>query len=190
MTACETDEQRLVERCIEELPYVVNAYQELVARYEKPVFGLCMRYLAARDLAEDASQEVFLKVFHSIAKFEQRSSFKTWLFSIAINHCRSVLAKQNKLKQRYETDHDLDEVVDERMGSAEQCAAEADDKVCVHEVIGHLKGSDRDMILMRFSNAMGLEEISDIVGKSLSPTTPGCYRALDKFKALYERLCT
>ncbi len=183
------EERELVQLCMRQLPYTTAAYTELVTRYEKCVFGLCYRYLSAKDLAEDASQEVFIKVFHALPKFEYRSAFKTWLYSIAINHCNSLLVKQQREKSRHSLVEDFDSLAADESNETANCVAKEDDKICVHEVIDSLEGVDRDLILLRFSNDLALQDIADILGKKLSATKMKFYRALDKFKDLYQEIC-
>ncbi|NQZ31045.1 MAG: sigma-70 family RNA polymerase sigma factor [Oceanospirillaceae bacterium] len=174
---------------IEQLPYITSAYTELVKRYESYVFSLCYRYLSVRELAEDAAQDVFLKIFHALPKFEFRAEFKTWLYRITINHCNSLLHKLRRDKERFSQLENFDDVADDQNNETAQCVAKEDDNVCVHEVINALQKSDRDLILLRFNNDLALKDISEIIDKKLSATKMNFYRALDKFKQLYQKLC-
>lgn len=183
-------ERELVRLSMRQLPYVTDAYTELVTRYEECVFALCYRYLSTKDLAEDASQDVFIKVFHALPKFEYRSEFKTWLFSIAINHCNSLLAKLQREKIRHSMIEDFDQLAADEREDTASCVAKEDDKACVHEVIEALEGADRDLILLRFNSDLALQEIADVMDRKLSATKMKFYRALDKFKELYQKICT
>ena len=84
----EQDEQ-LVARCQAELPGTLDAYHELVRRYEGIVFSTAMKMLGQVQEAEEVSQDTFLRIFHKIHQFEGRSTFKTWLFRIVCNFCLS-----------------------------------------------------------------------------------------------------
>jgi RNA polymerase sigma-70 factor (ECF subfamily) len=183
------NEKDLILLCVKELPYVTKAYAELVKRYEKTVFGLCYRYLSSKDLAEDAAQEIFLKLFHALPKFEFRSAFKTWLYSITINHCNSLLVKKTRESNRQNLVEDFDTLVADENLDTENCVAKEDDKVCVHQVINALDKGDRDLIILRFNNELSLHEIANMLDKKLSATKMKFYRSLDKFKQLYQQLC-
>jgi hypothetical protein len=74
--------EQLVARCQAELPDTLDAYLQLVGRYENVVFSTAMRMLGQAQEAEEVSQDTFLRVFHKIHQFEGRSTFKTWLFRI------------------------------------------------------------------------------------------------------------
>ncbi|MBI3548011.1 MAG: RNA polymerase sigma factor [Elusimicrobia bacterium] len=65
-----------------------NAFGELVLRHRQAVFGLALRLLRDWDSAEEATQIAFVKAFHSLRTFEGRSSFRTWVCSIALNAAR------------------------------------------------------------------------------------------------------
>lgn len=183
-------EDALLELCKEQLPYVLSAYEELVKRYQQKVFYLCKRYLSTESDAEDATQEIFMKIFHALPKFDNRSTFTTWLFSIAINHCKTLLSKRNLHNQRFEYGNESahDELEDDDH-DYEQELKDEDEKKCIQKAMGEMKAEDRDMISLRFSSELDLEEISKVLGKKLSATKMGFYRALEKFKVLYETYC-
>ena len=178
------DENALIKLCKEQLPYIPSGYEELVKRYQKKVFYLCKRYLSVETEAEDATQEVFIKVFHALPAFDNRSTFTTWLFSIAINHCKTLLTKRNLENQRYEYGNELAEenYLDEDEDIAQDAETE-DDKECIQEAISKMKEDERDMILLRFSSELPLDDIAKILGKKLSATKMSFYRALEKFKS-------
>ena len=67
------------------------AAEELFARYRKPVYLMCFRYVKTHDRALDVSQDVLLRVFERLETFDHRSEFSCWLFTIARNRCLNVL---------------------------------------------------------------------------------------------------
>src|SRR6186997_1275747 len=85
MTSKETDPDfTLVER------YAngdMTAFDELMIRYERPIYRLCYRFTSNADDARDLAQDVFIKAFEHLASFRKESSLKTWLYRIATNHC-------------------------------------------------------------------------------------------------------
>ncbi|HET6813344.1 MAG TPA: sigma-70 family RNA polymerase sigma factor [Actinomycetota bacterium] len=62
-----------------------RAFGELVARYERRIYGLCLRILGNREDAEDAAQEAFLAALRRAASFRRAAAFSTWLYRIAVN---------------------------------------------------------------------------------------------------------
>lgn len=81
-----------------------KAYSLLVRRHQKSLLRLSMRFVKDVDTAEDVVQESFIKAYERLASFEARSSFKSWLFQIAINTAK------NKLRDRRDNTTDIDDV--------------------------------------------------------------------------------
>jgi RNA polymerase sigma-70 factor (ECF subfamily) len=70
----------------------LHVFDELVVRHQNRVFNLCFRILGHYEDADDCTQETFIKVYRSLAKFRFRSAFSTWLYRIAVNTCKNRLA--------------------------------------------------------------------------------------------------
>ena len=68
----------------------------LVRRYERGVFGVCLRMLGRREDAEDAAQEVFLRLFRHLDKWDRARPLKPWLMTIAANRCRTALDRRRR----------------------------------------------------------------------------------------------
>jgi len=93
-----TQEQLLLER-------IQNgdkkAFAELVSEYEKPIYRICYRFFGNEEDSLDAVQEVFIKVYRYIGKFEGKSSLKTWIYRIAANTCITAFEKKKKEKEGF-----------------------------------------------------------------------------------------
>jgi RNA polymerase sigma-70 factor (ECF subfamily) len=72
----------------------LTAFEELVARYQRRVFGLCYRLLRRYHDAEDASQEAFLRAYRSLSLYDPARPFDRWLLTIAANCCVSMLRRR------------------------------------------------------------------------------------------------
>src|SRR3954468_8328093 len=71
-----------------------DAFAELVYTYQEAVYNLCYRLLAERTEAEDAAQEAFLRAYLNLQRYDPSRSFKTWLLTIASNHCIDRLRRR------------------------------------------------------------------------------------------------
>lgn len=71
-----------------------EAFAELVYTFQDPVYNLCYRMLGESGEAEDATQEAFLRAYLNINRYDVKRSFKTWVMSIASNHCIDRLRKR------------------------------------------------------------------------------------------------
>lgn len=78
-----------------------KAFSELVSEYEKPIYRICYRFLGNEEDSLDAVQEVFIKIYRYIGKFEGKSSLKTWIYRIAANTCITAFEKKKKEKQGF-----------------------------------------------------------------------------------------
>jgi len=88
-----TDEAALVRRC---LSGDARAIQSLVERFQSDVYGLCCRLLSHRHDAEDVTQEVFLRVFRSLKRWDSTRPLKPWVMGITVNRCRTWLMQRSK----------------------------------------------------------------------------------------------
>ncbi|HXO00394.1 MAG TPA: sigma-70 family RNA polymerase sigma factor [Candidatus Acidoferrales bacterium] len=75
------------------------AFETIVKRHQQRIFGLALRYTRSREDAEDIVQQTFQRAFIHLLGFEGRSSFSTWLTSIAINHALTLLRKRRALRE-------------------------------------------------------------------------------------------
>ncbi len=80
------------------------AFEELIRRHQQRVFGLVNGILRRREDVEDVVQQVFLKVFVSLKRFDLRAAFSTWLYKITVNECWDYLRKKKVRPLVYETD--------------------------------------------------------------------------------------
>jgi RNA polymerase sigma-70 factor (ECF subfamily) len=85
------DDATLVRRCLRNEPAAVRALGE---RFQGIVFGLCLRLLTHRHDAEDVTQEVFLRVFRSLRRWDRARPLQPWVLGIAANRCRTWLARR------------------------------------------------------------------------------------------------
>ena len=70
-----------------------EAFAALVARFQRPVVSFAFRYLGNREDAEDAAQDAFVRVYFSLAKLQDPTKFASYLFTTALNACRTRLAE-------------------------------------------------------------------------------------------------
>lgn len=190
-TLQDIDDTELIARCRTELPYVMDAFGELVRRHERYVFNVCRRYFGSEDEAEDITQEVFLKVFHALPAFEGRSQFRTWLFRIAINQCHAVAEKQKHFVKHDNYDSE-DDFLDTLPGgeSPDKALSDEDERDCVQRSLLQMRQQDMEILNLRFMGELSLEDIAATLNNKLSATKMRFYRAMEQFKKVYEKLCT
>src|SRR5271163_4559364 len=108
------DDRELVSRAQREDK---GAFEELIRRHQQRVFAVAARILRKREDIEDISQQVFVKAYFSLKRFDQRAAFSTWLYKITVNECWDLLRKKKVRPLLYESD--LSEEQSQQVTSAE-----------------------------------------------------------------------
>jgi len=75
-----------------------RAFEQLVVRHQRIVYNMALRIVGNHDDAADITQQVFPKVLADLKRFERRSSFRTWIYTIADNLCRNHLKRTKKME--------------------------------------------------------------------------------------------
>lgn len=160
------NEKNLIDRCKQG---DVGAFEELIIGYEKRVFNIAYRIIGNYDEAQDISQEIFLKVFKSIKCFKEKSSFYTWLYSIAVNECRDLIKKKKKAII-YSIDAPIqtndDEITREIVDDAESIEEKFERKElrgCIEAALKTISYDHQVMIILRDVQGMSYEEIGQII---------------------------
>lgn len=80
-----------------------HAFSHIVRRYQDRVYGLCLRWLGDKALAEEVAQDVFIALYKSMDRFRGEAAFSTWVYRIAVNHCKNKrLYRQRRAWDRHE----------------------------------------------------------------------------------------
>ncbi|MFI5173815.1 MAG: RNA polymerase sigma factor [Terriglobia bacterium] len=154
-----TDLER-VERC---LKGEREAFDELVQQYQRPIYRLCFRYSHHPEEAYDLAQDAFLKAYQGLRTFNRRSSFKTWLYRVAINNCINYLHRQRSHGEEVEVE------------SAEDHSVHIHDMVEQNEKLRALRASleklpprQQAALKLRVYDQLSYEEISKVLKCTVS----------------------
>ena len=148
----------------------MGAFEQLVFRHDKQVLTIAARYVQSAEDAKDIYQEVFLRVFRSLPKFQLRSQFSTWLFRITTNVCLSHRTKRKRhlhtsLNQDSEDEHGgtlADTITDE---SATDEQAETSDTVLhVAQAVESLSPKQKLVFTMKYYDGYKIREIAQMTG--------------------------
>lgn len=147
-------------------------FTEIYNKNSDSILRLCYMYLKDRELAQDATQETFLKAYKKLSSFRELSRINTWLTSIAINTCKNIIRNSN-YKQK---DVSLEEV-EYQLSYA---MSDNDKALAVSDAVTSLPQNYREIILLRYYRDLPIKDIVKIL--SLPQTTVN-YRLL-KAKSL------
>ena len=156
------------------------AFSELVRKYQKSVHALAWRKTQDFHIAEDITQETFLKAYKGLSTLKEPQSFASWLYVIATNHSKTWLSK-NRLQTQSLEDTDNTELEKAPYSSYvsaenERASVEAQREV-VKKLLAKLQESDRTVITLYYLGGMTYEEISRFLGVSVNAIKSRIYRA-------------
>lgn len=154
-----------------ELPYRTRSYERLMKKYQRLMFSVCYRMLNNAADAEDACQDVMVKVFATLPKFEGRSSFKTWLMRVTSNTCLTLISK-NKRRREVRSQWS-EEMADEQVTHISTASFD------VEKLLANVKPVDREILTLRFVADLSLAEIAESCDISLSAAKMRLYRAVE-----------
>jgi RNA polymerase sigma-70 factor (ECF subfamily) len=166
------------------------AFQEVLQRYRGPVYNLCWRMTRNDEDARDLGQEVFIKVFSLLDRYDEQYAFSSWLFRIATNHCIDHLRRQRLRFLSLERDGGGDEEEEAEMQIAD--AGPPPDVVVqrqealdrLEEVIGELPPHYRVITLLRHDQQLSYEEIAESLHLPLGTVKARIHRARSMIQQL------
>lgn len=159
-----------------------EAFESLVTKYKNLVFSIALNNLRNKEEAADVTQEVFLKVWANLSRFNPELSFKAWIAKITINHCINQNQKSKRLSSW--NDDEMETLVSEG-DNPEESTLESEKYRDVREAIDSLPEIYRTVIQLYHQHYMSYDEICKITGHSMSIVKNRIYRAR---KILAEKL--
>ena len=155
-----------------------EAFGELVRKYEDFVFTFILGLVHSEETAKDVAQEVFLRAYRGIRRFELKSSFKTWLYRIAYNTAISHLNRE-KAKARIDI-HQATEPAFNTRGRQSL-------RLTLEKLIGLLKPDHRSVIILHYYDDLKYEEIAEIMDCPIGTVKIRLYRAKHELKKLWAK---
>lgn len=177
-------DEEIVAICKKQLPGDITGYRELLRRYEGLVVNTCNKMIGSMQDAEEVAQDAFLQLFHKIHQFEGRSTFRTWFYKIVHNYCRNRIAKISRKRKGAAA---YEEYAANNEPDIEDASDEPAIKDVVEDAMSKLPEKDREILVMKFTTGLTIQEISDVMEIGLSAAKMRLYRALDAFKEHFER---
>ena len=169
--------QDLIDVARSEQPGRLNAISILLKRYQNELFNRCYYRLGNMQDAEDALQETLFRAYRAIHRFEGKSSFRTWLYSIADNQCNTLA---NKRKRCMLSEHTR-ALIEIHEWSTRQ-REDFEDTAQVNLTLDMMTEKTKQILRMRYYMELSLEEIAHNLGVGLSAAKMRLYRAQDTFR--------
>jgi RNA polymerase sigma-70 factor (ECF subfamily) len=151
-----------------------RAYEELLSRFQQPVYTLALRLLSDEADAGDVVQEVFLKVFRNIGSFRGQSTLKTWIYRITVNEAHNAKRwffrhrrRELELDDEPEEGRSWKEVIPDGARSPFDEALDREQHVLIEAALGRISPIFREAVVLRDITDLSYDEIAEVLGVSL-----------------------
>jgi RNA polymerase sigma-70 factor (ECF subfamily) len=168
----------------------VDSFNQLILRWERPIYALAFRVLGREEDARDVSQEAFLRAFRALPGFKGQAKFSSWLYRIALNLCRDWIRKQRRAPvQQIPEGVDPVEMAGEvgPAESIEDLVARKQLSAIVGEAMKLLPEEQRTAIILKEYHGMTFQEIADLQGCPLSTVKTRLYQGLTVLRRHLEK---
>jgi len=168
------------------------AFENLVRRHQQRVFALVNGILRRPDDVEDVAQQVFLKAYLGIKRFDQRAAFSTWLYKIAVNECWDYLRKKKVRPLVYEADLSEEQVSRlDGIVSADRPPVGPNDRAEARELLERmldtLPEQDRQLLLLKEVEGFSVQELAEILKLNVNTVKVRLFRARGRIVDVYRR---
>jgi len=178
-SAAAADERQLVRRAQKGEK---GAFEILVQRHQHRVFAVARGILKRQEDVEDIAQQVFVKAYFSLKRFDQRAAFSTWLYKITVNECWDLLRKRKARPLVYESDFSEEQ---SRQFSASEREADGgpdtSERMAMRQrldnMLAQLDDRDRAMLILKEVEGFSVEEIADSLGLNANTVKVRLFRA-------------
>jgi RNA polymerase sigma-70 factor (ECF subfamily) len=158
------------------------AFEELVTKYQREVYGLACRIVNDSEEAKDLAQQAFLQAFVHIKSFRQDAQFRTWLFRIAINQCYNFL----KSRKKFGDPVDVNDMVIVGHESPESDLVSREDRQRLYAALEKLPAKQRAVITLKVEQGLSYQEISQVLGGTAGAARVNYCQALKTLKKFFQ----
>ena len=169
----------------------LDCFNQLVSRWERPIYALAYRTLGREEDARDVVQEAFLRAFRGLRGFRGQAKFSSWLYRITLNLCRDWIRRERRAPVvQLPEGADPIEVADERVApveSVEDLVARKEMSEAVARALTELPEDQRVAILLKEFHGLTFQEIADQLDCPLSTVKTRLYQGLSVLRRRLER---
>jgi RNA polymerase sigma-70 factor (ECF subfamily) len=167
-----------------------ESFNQLIKRWERPIYALAYRTIGREDDARDVVQETFLRAFRGLSGFKGQAKFSSWLYRITLNLCRDWMRRQRRSPVMLAPDGvDLVELAGESddVETADAAVARKDLSRLVARAMTALPEEQRAAIVLKEYHGLTFQEIADLLGCPLSTVKTRLYQGLTVLRKELER---
>jgi len=169
---------------------VAAAYEELLTRFQQPVYALALRLLDDPSESADVVQEVFLKVFRNVGSFRGQSSLKTWIYRITVNEAHNARRwffrhrrREVELDSEQEELRNWKDIIPDGCSSPFDVAFEREQHLMLEAALEKISPVFREAVVLRDITDLSYEDISEVLGVSLGTVKSRILRGREALRA-------
>lgn len=169
----------------------LDAFEKLVAKYEKKVYSVAYRFCGSHTDARDLAQEAFLKIYKGLPGFRGDASFSTWVYHITANVCRDELRRRQRDKTVILEEWPLEKAnvsgkeLADSLNNPESSLLQQELRDDIQQLLNALSGEQRFILVMREIEGFSYEEMAVQLGCNLGTVKSRLSRARQAFKEKY-----
>lgn len=169
----------------------VESFNQLVSRWERPIYALAYRTLGREEDARDVAQEAFLRAYRGLRGFKGQAKFSSWLYRITLNLCRDWMRRERRAPMvQVPEGTDPVDLADARMApteSVEDLVARRELSQAVQRALAELPEEQRTAIMLKEYQGLTFQEIADLLDCPLSTVKTRLYQGLSVLRRRLER---
>lgn len=169
----------------------MDSFNQLVSRWERPIYALAFRTLGREEDARDVVQEAFLRAYRGLRGFKGEAKFSSWLYRITLNLCRDWIRRERRAPiVQVPEGTDAVDLADERASPAESVetlVARREMSQAVARAMAELPDEQRAAILLKEYHGLTFQEIAEMLGCPLSTVKTRLYQGLSVLRRRLER---
>ena len=181
-------DEELVRKIVDAPERDVRAFEHLVNRHKAKILTNC-RYLANATDADDLAQDVFVKVYFALDRFEGRSAFKTWIRRIKVNHCLNFLRRKREIAEQFD-DSTAEADASSRSQSPLERLENTECRRQIQRVLRQMSEALRVPLVLREVDQCSYREIAEYLGLGDSAVKMRVKRAREEFRRRFAELRT
>lgn len=163
-----------------------SRFEKLYHEFQKLVYNVALNYLQNTEDAEEVTQDVFVKVYNSLGNFNQKSSYKTWIYRITINQCLDFLKQKNSQKRFFifgkKSQNEQEYLNTSTFEHPGILMEQQEDAKILFEIINTLTENQRTAFLLSKLDGVSNPEIAEIMQLSISSVESLIFRAKNNLK--------
>jgi RNA polymerase sigma-70 factor (ECF subfamily) len=168
----------------------LDSFNQLILRWERPIYALAYRVIGREEDARDVCQEAFMRAYRALPGFKGEAKFSSWLYRITLNLCRDWIRRQRRapvMQMPEETDLLDAQAAAEPSESIEDLVARRELTAVVEQAMAQLPAEQRTAIVLKEYHGMTFQEIADLQGCPLSTVKTRLYQGLSVLRRHLER---